>query len=173
MLNKDEGTVVPSFCTTMELKQELSQQVDILLQEFDLYLIDIVINAGNEIEIHVDSDTGIKISECKMLSRKIESWIHEEKGEDAEFSLTVGSPGIDVPLKLQRQYLKNKGRKLQITNQSGEKTEGKMIEVDDDKITLEWKERVPKEIGKGKRTVTMTKDFVYSDIATAKVLITF
>ncbi len=157
----------------MELKQELSQQVNILLEEFDLYLIDIEINAGNEINIHVDSDTGIKISECKMLSRKIETWIHEEKGEDAEFSLTVGSPGLEAPLKLQRQYLKNKGRKLQVTDQSGTRTEGTMIHVDDDKITLEWKERVPKVIGKGKRTVTMTKDFVISDIATAKVLITF
>jgi len=172
-LNKDEGTEVPSFCTMMELKQELSQQVNILLEEFDLYLIDIEINAGNEIEIHVDSDTGIKISECKMLSRKIESWIHEEKGEDAEFSLTVGSPGLEVPLKLQRQYLKNKGRKLLVIDQSGTKTEGTMIHVDDDKITLEWKERIPKEIGKGKRTVTMTKDFDFSDIATAKVLISF
>ncbi len=173
MLNKDEGTIVPSFCTTMELKQELSEQVNILLEEFDLYLIDIEINAGNEIEIHVDSDTGINIQECKMLSRKIESWIHEEKGEDAEFSLTVGSPGIDVPLKLQRQYLKNKGRKILVIDKSGEKSEGKMIEVDEEKITLEWKERVPKEIGKGKKTVTLTKDFMYNDIATAKVLITF
>jgi len=36
----------------------------------------------------------------------------------------------------------------------GSELKGKLIEVTDKEITIEWSERVPKEVGKGKQTAS-------------------
>ena len=41
------------------------------------------------------------------------------------------------------------------------------------KITLEWKAREPKPIGKGKVTVQKVEEIAYNDIVEAKVVIKF
>jgi len=40
----------------------------------------------------------------------------EEEGyyPEGDFSLELSSPGIDEPLKLHRQYVKNKGRNIEV-----------------------------------------------------------
>ena len=53
------------------------------------------------------------------------------------------------------------------------KTDGELIDVDDNEITLKWKTREPKPVGKGKITVEKQAKFAYNDIAEAKVIIKF
>ena len=44
------------------------------------------------------------------------------------FHLEVSSPGLDEPLKLHRQYLKNIGRHVEVTAGRRYKTRGKTVE---------------------------------------------
>ena len=48
---------------------------------------------------------------------------------DGDFSLEVSSPGLDEPLKLHRQYLKNIGRFVEVIEQDGTRKEGKLLSV--------------------------------------------
>ena len=54
-----------------------------------------------------------------------------------------------------------------------EKFEGKLVAVTDKEITLYWKAREPKPIGKGKVTVEKQQTIPLSEIKEAKVKIIF
>ena len=83
------------------------------------------------------------------------------------------SAGATEPLVNQRQYKKNEGRDLEVKLQDGSKVTGQLTNVAGDAVTLTWKERVPKEVGKGKVTVEREEVIAYDTIKQAKVKIKF
>ncbi len=134
-----------------------------------LYLIDLSISINNKIQVVVDGDTGVPLSECMRISRNINNNLDRE---EEDFSLEVTTPDIAHPLKVKRQYIKNLNRILKVKN-SEEEFEGTLVEADEDKIVLNWKAREPKPIGKGKVTVQKSVTIEYKDIIEAKVKIVF
>ena len=71
-----------------------------------------------------------------------------------------------------RQFKKNVGRKLSVKTEE-QQFEAKLEEANDEEITLRWKAREPKPVGKGKVTVNKEAVLKYADIVEAKVMITF
>ncbi|WP_296635537.1 ribosome assembly cofactor RimP [Polaribacter sp.] len=134
-----------------------------------LFLIDIVISENNKIQITVDGDNGVPLSECIRISRNVE---HNLDREEEDFSLEVTTPDISHPLKERRQYVKNINRILKVKT-AEDKLEGTLVEADDEKIVLNWKTREPKPIGKGKVTVQKSATLTYKEIKEAKVKIVF
>ncbi len=134
-----------------------------------LFLIDLSISVNNKIQVLVDGDQGVPLSECIRISRNVE---HNLDREEEDFSLEVSTPDISHPLKEKRQYIKNINRILKVTT-AEEKFEGTLVEADEDNIVLQWKTREPKPIGKGKVTVQKTATLAYKDIKEAKVKIVF
>ena len=61
----------------------------------------------------------------------INSLKKQECSRTTIFHLEVSSPGLDEPLKLHRQYLKNIGRKVEVLLKDGRKIEGKLLEVNE------------------------------------------
>ncbi|PKD21921.1 hypothetical protein APR41_02780 [Salegentibacter salinarum] len=152
----------------------LQDKVENLLKEAfqennSLFLIDLNITNDNKISVVIDGDSGVSVNDCIAVSRKIE---HNLDREEEDFSLEVSSAGVSEPLRLERQYRKNLGRKLQVTT-NNEKIEATLTEVDQDGIKLNWKAREPKPVGKGKHTVEKEAVLPYSEITDAKVMITF
>ena len=152
----------------------LQDKVENLLKEAfqennSLFLIDLNITKDNKILVVIDGDNGVSVNDCIAVSRKVE---HNLDREEEDFSLEVSSAGVSEPLRLERQYRKNLGRKLQVTT-NNEKIEATLTEVDQDGIKLNWKAREPKPVGKGKHTVQKEAVLPYSEITDAKVMITF
>ena len=153
----------------------LKQKVTDLLQEAlsentSLFLISLDIQGANEIKVVIDGDQGVKVEDCIAVSRKVE---HNLDREEEDFSLEVMSAGATSPLTLPRQYKKNIGRSLAVKTTSGDKIEGLLNEATDDNVTLSWKTREPKPVGKGKVTVEKIETIAYAEIAEAKVMIKF
>ena len=134
-----------------------------------LFLIDLSISTNNKIQVTVDGDNGVPLSECIRISRNVE---HNLDREEEDFSLEVTTPDIAHPLKEKRQYKKNISRILKVKTDT-EELEGTLVEADDEKIVLNWKAREPKPIGKGKVTVNKTATITYKEIKEAKVKIVF
>ncbi|PQJ68527.1 MULTISPECIES: ribosome assembly cofactor RimP [Polaribacter] len=134
-----------------------------------LYLIDLSISENNKIQVTVDGDNGVPLSECIRISKSVDGNFDRE---EEDFSLEVSTPDISHPLKVKRQYIKNINRILKVKT-SEEEFEGTLVEADEDKIVLNWKAREPKPIGKGKVTVLKTATIDYQDIKEAKVKIVF
>ena len=78
--------------------------------------------------------------------------------------MEISSPGLDEPLKLRRQYLKNIGRYVEIILKSGIKKEGKLISADKEIVIEEEK-------GSKKKKEVILHSLTYDDIKTTKIKI--
>ncbi len=63
------------------------------------------------------------------------------------------------------------GRKLRVEREAMPTLEGMLIDSNEYGFTLQWKQREPKPIGKGKITVTKSKTLSFNEIISAKVLV--
>lgn len=149
-----------------KVAQLLQQALD---KNPSLFLIDLSISETNQISVTIDGDNGVSVQDCINVSREIE---HNIDREEHDFSLDVASAGATAPLEVTRQYIKNVGRKLHVRSKT-ETIEGNLVAANEDAITLQWKAREPKPIGKGKVTVEKEAIVSYDDIVEAKVMITF
>lgn len=132
------------------------------------FLVSIKIKPTNNIKVFIDSDGGISIDKCVKYNRKLYKALEEsEMFPEGNFSLEVSSPGIDEPLILRRQYIKNIGRPVEITFNDDELKEGKLIEVTETDIIIEHTE------GKGKKAETKQFVIPMENIKTIKVQIQF
>jgi len=157
----------PLFIQIMERKNIIKLVDEAILENQQLFLIDLIISSDNKITVIVDGDDGVPLKECIRISRHIE---HNLDRDIFDFSLEVTSPGITEPLVNKRQYKKNLGRTLKITTKL-EKLEGQLTNVDENELVIEWKTREPKPIGKGKVTVTKKAALPFDSIIQAKVKI--
>ena len=151
------------------MKEKVEQIIAECVEGTDIFLVKLTVSSSNDINVLLDSDSGLVLGDCRLISRDIESSLDREK---EDFSLTVSSAGVGEPLVL-RQYKKNVGRKVRVTLIDGEIIEAKMVAADDKGIELEWKSREKKPTGKGKITVVNNKLLNYQSIKQTIVLITF
>lgn len=164
------GQIVPSFYTSQMDQNKVKTLVDEALAENEaLFLIDLNFGTEGSIKVIVDGDSGVPLSECIRISRHVE---HNLDRENEDFSLEVTTPNITDPITDPRQYNKNIDRTLKVKT-AKENFEGKLLEVTEQGITLFWKTREPKPIGKGKITVEKQQTISLSDIIEAKVKIIF
>ncbi|MFD2100797.1 ribosome assembly cofactor RimP [Flagellimonas iocasae] len=151
-------------------KEKVKSLLDKALEEHpSLFLIDFTVGGDNNIRVILDGDSGVNLQDCMDISRAIE---HNLDREEEDFSLEVTSAGATSPLVLPRQYNKNIGRKLKVRTVS-EELEGTLVKTSENSITLEWKAREPKPVGKGKVSVQKKQEIAFSDIQQAKVILKF
>jgi len=152
------------------LQSKAKKLLEAGLQEDEaLFLIDFTVSLDNKIRVVIDGDFGVTVEDCMKISRTIE---HNLDREEEDFSLEVASAGASTPLSVPRQYIKNIGRKLEVTFTEGA-IEGTLTEVREEGIYLEWKAREPKPIGKGKVTVQKKQFVDFKEINKAKVILKF
>ena len=154
----------------MAFKEKVEQLLkESLLEKPEIFLVDLTITDSFKIIISLDGDNGVNLQDCIDISRAVENNIDRE---EQDFSLEVASVGVGSPLKFKRQYFKNVGRMLIVKLQS-EKIEAKLVDANEEFITLEWQAREPKKTGKGKETVQKKLEIPYTDIKEAIVTVTF
>ena len=153
----------------MDVKRVRSLVDEALKENETLFLIDLKTGEDNSIRVVVDGDEGVPLSECIRISRHVE---HNLNRDEEDFSLEVTSPSITDPIQDKRQFNKNIGRILQLKTDAGS-FEGKLTEILDDQLVLQWKVREPKPVGKGKVTVEKREVFPIENISEAKVKIIF
>ncbi len=147
--------------------QALEEKVNTLIgTEPDLFLVEIRIKPTNNIKVYIDGDQGISIEKLVQFNRKMYKQL-EEENPNGDFSLEVSSPGLDEPLKLHRQYLKNIGRLAEIVDKEGVKKEGKLISATESEVVLEETK------GKGKKQETIQHCIPFDNIKTTKIQIKF
>jgi ribosome maturation factor RimP len=143
-------------------------KLDELLTELPGYfLVEIGVKPTNNIKVFLDADQGASIDQLSKINRALYKWIEETLFPNGDFSIEVSSPGLDEPLKLNRQYLKNIGRMVEIVLKNGLKKEGKLISVSENEIVIE------EERGKGKKKEVIQHIILKEEIKTTKVQVKF
>ena len=159
----------------MTIKEHLGILLDPMLEEGNIFLVDIIIKpskVSQKITILIDSDEGITIQECTSISRRLGKQLEELEVFTEPYTLEVSSPGLDQPLILTRQYLKNIGRNLKVTLRTGEAVSGTLIEANEEAIKLQLpmpkkKSKVPVD------EASLLKDISLTDISKAMIEISF
>ncbi|CAL1521192.1 ribosome maturation factor [Chitinophaga sp. MM2321] len=138
----------------------------LLIDDPDNFLVDIRIKPTNNIKLFLDGDKGVPVEKLVSFNRKLYPLLEAaELFPDNDFSLEVSSPGLDEPLKLHRQYLKNIGRKVEVTLLDGTVKEGTLLVVTEEMINIE------EVIGKKKEKIST--DLKLNEIKHTKVCIVF
>jgi ribosome maturation factor RimP len=170
---KHEGNgIVPFFFLPMDqtaLIINLQERAAALIgAEKDLFVVEVRIKPTNNVKVYIDGDQGVSVDKLVSYNRKLYRQLEEEGiFPNGDFSLELSSPGLDEPLRLHRQYVKNIGRPVEVVLIDGSKKEGVLQAVDQTKIELiETK-------GKGKKMETHTHVIAFSEIKATKIQIKF
>ncbi len=93
----------------------------------DLFLVEAKMGSSNDINIEIDSASGVDIDTCARITRRIEE-VFDREAED--YSLEVGSAGLTSPFKVRRQYEKNVGNDVEVLTSDGRKLHGVLESVE-------------------------------------------
>ena len=144
------------------------QRIESLVEEFikgtSLFPVAVKVSSSNKITVLVDKNEGITIDECASMHRYIENSL-DRAIED--FELQVSSPGLNMPFLVKEQYLKNEGKKVEITDIEGSKHIGKLKNVTKGGFELETEFKI-----KGKTKEVKDISFNFDQIKSTKVILT-
>jgi ribosome maturation factor RimP len=92
------------------------------------------------LRIYADKEGGFSIDDCEKVSRFVEKELENEDISDKPYILEVSSPGIDRVLKKDKEYIKYKGRlvdvKLYKPIDKVKEFQGTLIGLEDDNIKI-------------------------------------
>ena len=117
-----------------------------LLEGTDMFVTNLQIEPGNNIKLFLDADEGLNVQKSVSINRQLVAQI-DELGwyPNGDYSLEVSSPGVDEPLRSIRQYKKNIGRTLAVTNVEDLEQIGVLKAVTEVGISIEVKINKKKE----------------------------
>ncbi len=115
-------------------KEFIRDLVEEALEGTDRFLVDITIKNDDLILVFLDADSSLTIDHCVEVSRHIESNLDREVHD---YELRVSSSGLDHPLSMPRQYVKNIGRSIRLEMNDGACHLGRITAADNENVTVE------------------------------------
>ena len=122
-----------------DLASKVRGWVEEYVGEGPLFLVDLQITKGlkrSQISILVDTEEGVTIEACALLSRKLGNFIEEQEWIEEAYNLEVSSPGLDFPLTQGWQFKKNIGRKVKAWMKEGEHVEGELVGYSEEAVEI-------------------------------------
>jgi ribosome maturation factor RimP len=99
----------------------VSEVVKPVLAEDDLELVDVEYKKEGPrwfLRVFIDKIGGITVKDCQKISRKVEDIIEIEDIIDGKYFLEVSSPGLDRPLKSEKDLLRNLNKRVSVDTRS-------------------------------------------------------
>lgn len=82
---------------------------------FDLVDVEFVHETGHHfLRVYIDKKGGIKIDDCQKVSDLLSKELDEIDPVSVPYYLEISSPGLDRPLKTDRDYERNLGKEVEI-----------------------------------------------------------
>jgi ribosome maturation factor RimP len=101
--------------------QSVTDLIKPTLKGSDIELVDVEYKKIGKtwvLRVFIDKDQGVTVYDCQKLSREIEDLIEIHELVDKHYVLEVSSPGLDRPLKKKSDFLRNKGKRIQVKSYS-------------------------------------------------------
>jgi ribosome maturation factor RimP len=151
----------------MDIISQLTEWTNELLPEH-LFLVEVEQKQGSKkISVYIDGDKGVTIEDCRVLAKALNARLDELDFGTEAYMFEVSSPGIDRPLKLQRQYEQHIGRELLVKLVGQNELLGRFESMDEKGIILSLKDKK-----KGYKDAPQ-KEIAFDEIAQASVQISF
>ena len=100
---------------------------------------------GMNLTFYIDNENGIVIEDCEKVSRAINDLLDEvNPTDDQPYILSVSSPGLDRPIKTDRDFKRNVGKQIEVTlfaQVNGKKKfEGELVSFSENEFTIKIKD---------------------------------
>jgi ribosome maturation factor RimP len=164
---------IPSFFYSMITKQLVRKLAQERIDELDrgLFIVNITISPSFVIHLELDKTEGyVAIEDCISVSRNVE---HNLDREAQDFELHVSSAGLDKPLRVLPQYVKNIGKEVTLKLSDKVKKQGVLVAATEEALTLETTRTEKIEGKKKKETIVEQEVFPMASIKETKIVISF
>ena len=102
---------------TESVLKEIERLIEPVLAEMGIDLVDMEYRSGQGrrvLRIYVDRPTGINLDDCAMVSREIGNLLDVKDLLQHHYVLEVSSPGLNRPLKREKDFLRAIGQKVKV-----------------------------------------------------------
>jgi ribosome maturation factor RimP len=100
-----------------EISQELIREAEAAAGRTGCEVVDLTLRGGGRgsvLLVTADRPGGITVEQCAALHREIRSWMEQAGSGWNDWRIEVSSPGLSRPLKTERDFARNAGRKIRI-----------------------------------------------------------
>ena len=97
--------------------EEIQNALQPVADELQIEIVDIEFKQGHSpaLTVYIDTETGVDLDTCEKFHRAIDPVLDEvDPTFNAPYTLNVSSPGLDRPLKTERDFAKCKGQKVEV-----------------------------------------------------------
>ena len=135
------------------------------------FIVEVSVSKDNDVTLTIESETGlVELDDCVSLSRFFETKFDREV---EDYSLTVSSAGLDQPFKVQKQFEKAVGSKVEVALKGGKKMIATLVAADKESITLKYSVKEAVEGKKKKELVEHEDRFTMDQVNSVRPYITF
>ncbi|HEY5585571.1 MAG TPA: ribosome maturation factor RimP [Ruminiclostridium sp.] len=127
----------------INIQQVITELAMPIVEGLNYELVDVeFIKEGTNwyLRVYIDKPGGIGIDDCQAVSEKISEVLDEKDPIEQCYYLEVSSPGLERPLKTERDFIKYKGELVEVKlfkPIDGKKIfEGELIGLIEDKIVI-------------------------------------
>lgn len=125
--------------------EDVQKLIRPIVEDLGYFIVDIEYSKkfdGMNLEITIDKEGGVDIDDCEKVHRAIDEPLDElNPTSDTPYILSVSSPGLDRPVKNQYDFIRNKGKDVEVKlfkKLDGKKSfVGKLTAFDDDEVKIE------------------------------------
>ncbi len=136
-----------------------------------IFVVELKISSTNVIKVEIDKNEGnVTVDDCIRVSRNVE---HNLDREEQDFALSVSSAGLDKPLRVTQQFIKNVGRDVDVVLNDGKEITGLLTQANAEKITVQTSSKEKIEGKKKKELVVQDHVLPMNTIKETKIVISF
>ena len=121
------------------LQESIEKLIELYLEDQGADLVDLQLTGSPRnrmLRIDVDCINGITVGDCARLSRGIADVLDTHDPIDGRYVLEVSSPGLDRPLKSDRDYKRALGRTVKVILEGGRVLIGQLTRYDGPELEL-------------------------------------
>ncbi len=102
-----------------KVKQICEEKLRPVIEEMGYELVEVSYekeNGSMSLIFTIDKEEGVTIDDCEIVNKKIDPILDElNPTDDKPYTLVVSSPGLDRPIKTDRDLKRNLGKEIELT----------------------------------------------------------
>ncbi len=120
--------------------EAIRREAEVIVERYGLEVFDLTFrreSRGWVLRLTIDNPVGyVSIRDCEMVSRDLERWLDEEDFIKHRYYLEVSSPGLDRPLRGERDYVRFVGEKAKVVLRDGNVIRGEILSCEDGVVRM-------------------------------------
>lgn len=131
-----------------KVEKIIAEEVEKIVSDTEIQLVDVEYVKEREwyLRVFIDKTGGVGLDDCQLVSRSLSDWLDEADPIPYAYHLEVSSPGLDRPLKKDKDLERNMGNQIEATFfapwEGQKKWVGSLVAFDSDVIKIEMEEKM-------------------------------